>query len=120
MNDPVRLKHTILESLSKVIDPETGVDVVRMRLIEDLVVSPDGHVSFKFRPSSPLCPLAVPLSLEIRKVIDKVEGVRELDMEIVGFIQAEELMAWLHSVNEPALEEMLKQKGTIEEQGSDN
>ena len=28
----------ILERLSRVIDPETGVDVVRMRLIEDLVV----------------------------------------------------------------------------------
>ncbi len=37
----------ILERLSKVIDPETGVDVVRMRLIEDLQADQEGHVSYK-------------------------------------------------------------------------
>jgi metal-sulfur cluster biosynthetic enzyme len=34
--NPEALHQAILDRLSKVIDPETGVDVVRMRLIEDL------------------------------------------------------------------------------------
>ena len=39
------LRTVILAELSTVIDPETGVDVVRMRLIEDLTVDEKGYVS---------------------------------------------------------------------------
>ena len=88
-----QLRLAILQRLMAVIDPETGVDVVRMRLIEDLTVDEQGRVSYKFRPSSPLCPIAVPLSLEIQEAVAEVEGVIEQDMEIVGYIQAEELTA---------------------------
>jgi len=86
-----QLRLAILKRLMSVIDPETGVDVVRMRLIEDLTVDEQGRVSYKFRPSSPLCPIAVPLSLEIQHAVSEVEGITEQNMEIVGYIQAEEL-----------------------------
>ena len=90
----------ILERLSRVIDPETGVDVVRMRLIEDLVVDENGRVQYKFRPSSPLCPIAVPLSLMIQNAVASVPGVTGQDMEIVGYIQAEEHTALLREMLE--------------------
>ncbi len=61
----MEIEQAILERLQQVIDPETGADVVRMRLIEDLHVDGEnGKVTYKFRPSSPLCPLAVYLALE--------------------------------------------------------
>ena len=91
MAGPERLRQAILDRLSQVIDPETGVSVVRMRLIEDLSVDAEGLVRYRFRPSSPLCPLAVPLSLAIRQAVAEVDGVREQQMEIVGYLQAEEL-----------------------------
>jgi metal-sulfur cluster biosynthetic enzyme len=91
MNETNKLRRAILEKLSTVIDPETGVDVVRMRLIEELHVDESGLVRYKFRPSSPLCPIAVPLSLMIREAVVAVPGVTGQDMEIVGYIQAEEL-----------------------------
>ena len=86
-----QLRLAILKRLMSVIDPETGVDVVRMRLIEDLTVDESGRVSYKFRPSSFLCPIAVPLSIAIQQAVSEVEGVTEQDMEIVGYLQAEEL-----------------------------
>jgi metal-sulfur cluster biosynthetic enzyme len=91
MRDPGKLLEAILEKLAQVIDPETGVDVVRMRLIEDLEVDENGHVSYKFRPSSPLCPIAIPLSIAIKLAISEVEGVADQDLKIVGYIQADEL-----------------------------
>lgn len=100
MDKNEELHTAIIERLSKVIDPETGVDVVRMRLIEDLVVDDDGRVSYKFRPSSPLCPLAVPLSLMIQEAVASVPGVTGQDMEIVGYIQSEELTALLREMLE--------------------
>jgi len=95
MSKAEEIRTAILERLSTVIDPETGVDVIRMRLIEDLVVEDDGRVSYKFRPSSPICPIAIPLSQAIQNTVAGVQDVKEQDVEIVGFLLAEELSAWL-------------------------
>ena len=84
MNDPGKLRGAILEQLARVIDPETGVDIVRMRLIEDLIVDAPGHASYTFRPSSPLCPLAVPLAIEIRRAVQDVPGVTGQAMRVEG------------------------------------
>jgi metal-sulfur cluster biosynthetic enzyme len=94
--DPEKLRQTILEKLSTVIDPETGVDVVRMRLIEDLSVEDSGRVKYKFRPSSPLCPIAIPLSIAIKRAVAEVEGVIDQQIEIVGFALRDELMIWMN------------------------
>jgi len=104
MMDRNALREAILTRLSTVIDPETSVDVMRMRLIEDLVVDEGGIVRYKFRPSSPLCPLAVPLALSIRKAVGQVEGVTQQKIEVVGYIKAEELNAMLGNLDEPESE----------------
>ncbi|HNT25020.1 MAG TPA: iron-sulfur cluster assembly protein [Anaerolineales bacterium] len=105
MIDSEGLRQAILERLSRVIDPETGADVIRMRLIEDLEIRPDGHVTYKFRPSSPLCPIAIPLSIAIKQAVDEVEGVTGQGLEIVGYAQAEEFTAlfrqWLTGPDQP-------------------
>ena len=49
------LKEKVMGALQGVKDPGTGMDVVNMGLIGDLKVLPEGDVSFKFRPSSPVC-----------------------------------------------------------------
>jgi metal-sulfur cluster biosynthetic enzyme len=99
--DTEALREAILSRLSGVIDPETGLDVVRMRLIEDLTVDQAGVVRYKFRPSSPLCPLAVPLALSIREAVGEVEGVRRQAMEVVGYVNADELNAMLDETAAP-------------------
>ena len=92
----IELKHQVTERLGQVIDPETGVDVMRMRLIEDLEVDgKTGCVRFRFRPPSPLCPLAAHLTLEIRRAVAEVSGVTEQEIEVVGYVGADELNALL-------------------------
>jgi len=97
---PDTLRQAVLTRLSTVIDPETGVDVIRMRLIEDLAVDEKGVVRYAFRPSSPLCPLAVTLVLSIRQAVAEVEGVSGQEIEVVGYIRAEELNAMLRELDE--------------------
>lgn len=89
------LRERVVQRLRDVIDPETGVDVVRMRLIEDLTAGASGSVSYKFRPSSPFCPLAVSLALAIRRAVADVEGVQKQEIEVVGYVNAEQLNAIL-------------------------
>jgi len=98
--DSEKLRQAILERLTKVIDPETGVDVVRMRLIEDLTVDENGYVSYKFRPSSPFCPIAIPLSAALQQAVAEVDGVTEQKLDIVGFALGDELMNWLKQAME--------------------
>jgi metal-sulfur cluster biosynthetic enzyme len=110
MKDPYRLRVAILNRLSQVIDPETGVDVVRMRLIEDLSVDKNGRATYTFRPSSPLCPIAVFLASKVLCAVAEVEGVTGQDPRVTGYVLAEELTEmlkqWLgeehkHDVHDP-------------------
>ena len=96
MTSSETLRERILMCLSAVIDPETGVDVLRMRLVEELTADEStGVVRYKFHPSSPLCPLAVTLVLGIRDAIAGVEGVTKQEIEVVGYVGAKELNALL-------------------------
>ncbi len=95
MTDVDKLHADVIAKMSTVIDPETGVDVVRMRLIEDLAVDEAGHVSYKFRPSSAFCPIAIPLADAIQSAVAEVPGVTSQDVKIVGFALSEELTALL-------------------------
>ena len=89
------LNERILTRLSTVIDPETEADVVRMRLIEDLQVDDNGIAHYVFRPSSPLCPLAVSLVLKIREAVAEIPGVTGQDIVVKGYVRADELNALL-------------------------
>jgi metal-sulfur cluster biosynthetic enzyme len=85
------LRTRVLECLRSVIDPEVGVDVVRMRLVEDLEADDEGLVRYTFRPSSPLCPLAVTLALQIKQAVARVPGVTGQEISVEGYIGAESL-----------------------------
>jgi len=92
------LKERILNRLSRVIDPETGVDVIRMRLIEELEVDErSGHVRYTFCPSSPFCPLAVTLALDIRRAVAEVHGVGGQEISVEGYVGAQQLTELLNA-----------------------
>ena len=98
MQNQEKLREAILKKLKMVIDPETGADVVRMRLVEDLSIDSVGLVKYTFRPSSELCPIAIPLSLAIEKAIASVPGVQGQEIRVTGYIHAEELTALLQEL----------------------
>lgn len=85
------LREKIDECLSHVLDPETGMGVLRMRLVRDLKVDKEGRVVYQFRPSSPLCPIAAALALDIIQAIKGVPGVTQQSITVVDYIQADEL-----------------------------
>ena len=86
-----KLKSLIIARLKLVIDPETRADVIRMRLIEDLEVSDDGRVKYTFRPSSPVCPIAVSLAQQIKQAVAQVPGVTSQDIKVEGYVGAAQL-----------------------------
>jgi metal-sulfur cluster biosynthetic enzyme len=85
------LKEAILEKLKTVIDPETNIDVVRMRLVDNLWTDALGKVRYTFRPSSFVCPIAVTLALDIKAAVAKVPGVQSQEIAVEDYLMAEEL-----------------------------
>ena len=85
------LRERVIDCLRNVIDPETGADVIRMRLVQELEASEGGQVRYTFRPSSPLCPLAVTLALQIKQAIARVPGVTSQQISVEGYVGAESL-----------------------------
>ncbi len=86
------LREQILMKLVAVIDPETGVDVLRMQLVQDLEVDEAiGKATYTFRPSSMLCPLATSLALDIKKAVAAVPGIVEQEIAVTNYVRAEEL-----------------------------
>jgi metal-sulfur cluster biosynthetic enzyme len=91
MIDTDALRQGIMDALREVIDPETGADVVRMRLVLDMRIHPNGTAEYTFRPSSPLCPIALTLVMSIIEAVKSVDGVMDQKVTVVDYAGAEEL-----------------------------
>lgn len=98
MTNREEIYERVINALRKVIDPETGVDVVRMRLILDLQIHADGTAEYIFRPSSPLCPIALTLVMSIIEAIKTVEGVTDQKVSVIDYTGAEALNEILRSL----------------------
>ena len=85
------LLQKIEKSLARVVDPEMGMDVMRMRLVRDLKVDQHGDVELTFRPSSVLCPLGFQLGINIKEAVLDVPGVKSVQVHVDGFIHGEQL-----------------------------
>jgi metal-sulfur cluster biosynthetic enzyme len=95
----VDLLEKIKENLTKIIDTETGMDVMRMKLVRDLKVGQGGDVELTFRPSSVLCPLGFQLGINIKEAVLGVPGVKNVQVHVDGFIHAEQLKKILEELD---------------------
>lgn len=91
----MNLKAKIVEELHKIADPQTSMDVVSIGLVKEITVTPDNMVRLRLRPSSPVCPLAFHLALEIKERVGKIPGVEDLEITVVDYQKADELNALL-------------------------
>ena len=76
----------VIHSLQEIIDPHSNVSVYDMGLISELEVSKD-TVSLTFRPTSPFCPLGVQLALNIKRRLQKLDGVKKARVKVIGHVR---------------------------------
>jgi metal-sulfur cluster biosynthetic enzyme len=93
------LEQEVSQALQRVIDPETGLSIMRMDLVHDLVVTPEGEVSLVFRPSSPVCPMAYSLANTIKKSIEGISRVSSVKISVQNFERADHLESLLKSLS---------------------
>ncbi|MEM2092729.1 MAG: iron-sulfur cluster assembly protein [Candidatus Bathyarchaeia archaeon] len=71
------LEDKVREAIGQVVDPETGMTFAEMNMIKSVKEEEPGVVKVEFVPSSPFCPIAFKLALDIKKEALKVMGVKK-------------------------------------------
>ena len=70
------LEDSVRGVVNAIVDPETGMSLGEMRMIKELKESEPGIVTVKFKPTSPFCPIALKIALDIKNAAASVQGVR--------------------------------------------
>lgn len=71
------LEDKVREAVGKVVDPETGLTFADMQMIMNVKEENSGVVKVEFVPSSPFCPIAFKLAMDIKKAALTVAGVKK-------------------------------------------
>jgi len=78
----------IKEKLRGVMDPETGINLVEMGLIEDVTVKGD-RAKIVFKPSSSFCPIAFYLAQQVKSAAESV--VKQAEVCVRGHMMEDQI-----------------------------
>lgn len=81
--DPARIEADIVDTLQTIYDPEIPVNIYELGLIYDVDIDPSGDVQVAMTLTSPACPVAESLPVEVESKIAALPGVRTVRVEIV-------------------------------------
>ncbi len=76
------LKEKVIEAIKKVYDPEIPVDVYELGLIYDIKIFPINNVYVLMTLTSPSCPSAESIPVEMETEIRAIEGVNDVSIEL--------------------------------------
>ncbi len=77
------VEEKIIASLKEIYDPEIPVDIFELGLIYEVKIKEDGHVDIDMTLTSPNCPVAESLPVDVK---NKVEGVEEVTECVVNIV----------------------------------
>ena len=79
----MELKDKIIAEVKKIYDPEIPVNIYDLGLIYDIKVEDKNTAKVKMTLTSPNCPVAESLPKEVKDGIMQVEGIDNVDLDIV-------------------------------------
>ncbi len=79
----IAIEEKAIEQLKSCYDPEIPVDIYELGLIYEVKVEPPGQVNVKMTLTSPSCPVAGTLPLEVEAKLKAVPGVTGAKVEVV-------------------------------------
>ena len=79
----MELKDKVIAEIKKIYDPEIPVNIYELGLIYDIKVENDKSAKIKMTLTTPNCPVAESLPKEVKEGAMQVEGIEEVDLELV-------------------------------------
>ena len=77
------VRSKIIEEIKKIIDPEIPVNIYELGLIYKIEVDKENRVNIDMTLTSPNCPVAESLPKKVKDNIMRVEGVSEVNLNLV-------------------------------------
>ena len=77
------IKSQVIEEIKKIYDPEIPVNIYELGLIYKVEVDEKNKVNIDMTLTSPNCPVAESLPKEVKENIMKVEGVSDVNLNLV-------------------------------------
>jgi metal-sulfur cluster biosynthetic enzyme len=76
-------REELLFALRRVLDPELGVNIVDLGLVQQVSCDAQGDAAVEMTLTSPACPLGDYFYEEVPRALERVPGVRSTELEIV-------------------------------------
>ena len=76
-------KDQIIEEIRKIYDPELPVNIYELGLIYNIQIKDEKFVSIKMTLTTPNCPVAESLPKEVKDAVMQVEGIEDVDLQLV-------------------------------------
>ena len=77
------VRSKIIEEIKKIYDPEIPVNIYELGLIYKIEVDKENRVNIDMTLTSPNCPVAESLPKKVKDNIMRVEGVSEVNLNLV-------------------------------------
>ena len=80
--DTTNLGEKIVDVLKTIFDPEIPVDIYELGLIYDVLVNEDSDVKILMTLTTPNCPVAETLPMEVEEKVKSLDEVKTAEVEI--------------------------------------
>ena len=80
--DPNIMDEKIIKVIKTIYDPEIPVDIYELGLIYDIMINENFDVKIIMTLTSPNCPVAETLPVDVEEKVKTVEGVKSATVEI--------------------------------------
>ena len=77
------IKSKVIEAVKKIYDPEIPVNIYELGLIYKIEVDEKNKVNIDMTLTSPNCPVAESLPKDVKENIKKIEGVSDVNLNLV-------------------------------------
>jgi len=82
MENNISKQDEIISAIKNVYDPEIPVDIYELGLIYDVEVGEEGKVHIVMTLTTPNCPAAEDIPMQVEQEVKNVEGVTEVKVQI--------------------------------------
>ncbi|WP_020536144.1 iron-sulfur cluster assembly protein [Lewinella cohaerens] len=81
--DKDAIKENIIAAIKTVMDPEIPADIYELGLIYTIDIDDTGKVLIEMTLTSPMCPVADSMPMEVQEKVIAVEGVTDIDLRVI-------------------------------------
>ena len=79
----MEIKEKVITEIKKIYDPEIPVNIYELGLIYDVTVDKENKVYIKMTLTTPNCPVAESLPNEVKKSVQVIKEVKDVDLDLV-------------------------------------